>query len=1006
MSTKAFTDAYKKLNTDQKRAVDTIEGPVMVIAGPGTGKTTVLTLRIANILQKTDTAPEQILALTFTESGVYSMRKNLMRIIGGSAYRVGIHTFHEFCNEVIRTHPEAFSHLVGARHIDTLDQIQLLEGLIRTLPLKVLRPKGDMFYYVYPLLRKIGELKKDAITPTEFVRFIDREKKGIEEDAEAYHVGGKRAGELKAPYKKRLEQLARAREAALVYRSYQTKLRTENLYDYEDMVMEVLSALEKNKKLLLSLQEEYQYVLADEHQDVNRAQNKLLELLSAFHAPFPNLFIVGDEKQAIFRFQGASLDNFLYFKKLYPKSTLITLATNYRSTQTILNATGSLMENSTALLPESARALTSSHKRQGNALQVIACASDEAERAYIINAIQEAITKEHIAPGEIAVLYRDNKDATPLIEALSKTRIPFVVESEQNILEALFVRKLLALMEALAHYGNPAYVIPVLHLDVLALPPLAVYKVITYSEKQKLNIYDVIESAKHLRAAKVSDTKPFLHAARMLRALAVSGKNDPLPLFLERVLYESGFLKILTRDETQPQVLETIDRFFDEVKKTAEGHPDYRLKDFMEYLELLVRYGIGISSRKDPFLLEAVHLMTAHRSKGLEFRRVFVIGAYDKHWGGRSGRDLFPVTYLPNVTEGDDDDERRLFYVALTRAKEQVTITYAHKDKDGKERLASRFIEEIRNPYREHIFYAGNPQKNEVLATRIQPRANTGVPILEKQFLNELFEKRGFSVTGLNNYLECPWRYFYVNLLRIPQAEAPHLMYGTAVHEALKILFDRRRAGYDVKKKEVLSFFVETLKQFPLDTSRFEHLKTRGENALSGYFDSYKKEFAPHTWTEYPIRGVRLAEGVILNGKLDKIEFVEGGVNVVDYKTGNPKSRNELEGKTKQASGNEKRQLIFYKLLLDLFNKKELVFFSGELDFIEPDAHGKYHKELFFITEEETRELKELILSVSTEIRDLSFWDKRCDEKDCRYCQLRNEWQFAKAPHKRKGKRP
>ncbi|MDZ4285004.1 MAG: UvrD-helicase domain-containing protein, partial [Patescibacteria group bacterium] len=332
-----FEKFYRALNPEQRRAVEAIEGPVMVVAGPGTGKTHLLTMRIANILRLTDTPPESILALTFTDSAAHAMRERLLEIIGTAAYRVHISTFHGFCNDVIRRFPGEFARIVGSTPASEADQLRIMENVIadETLTLEHLRPYGNPFYYVRAALSAIHELKRDSVRPEEARAALEREERTLAESPDRLYESGRYQGLVRASFRAREKQLARHRELLLLYEGYERSLRAEARFDYEDMVMEAARALERSEDLLLELEERYLYILADEHQDANLAQEKLLTLLSSFPER-PNLFVVGDDKQAIFRFQGASAANFASFSERYPDALVIDLRENYRSRQRIL----------------------------------------------------------------------------------------------------------------------------------------------------------------------------------------------------------------------------------------------------------------------------------------------------------------------------------------------------------------------------------------------------------------------------------------------------------------------------------------------------------------------------------------------------------------------------------------------------------------------------------------------------------------------------------------------
>jgi len=491
-----FDSEYKKLNKNQKLAVDTIEGPVMVIAGPGTGKTQILTLRIANILKETDADPENILAITFTESGVGAMRTRLANLIGPEAYSVNITTFHAFCNSIIQDFPESFNHIIGSSAIDELEQIKILEEVILDLKLTLLKPFGDVLHYLKAIRAGISDLKRENVSPTKFKEILTLEEKDFESIEDLYHDKGAFKGKMKTKYQAVEKQIAKNKELLTVYSEYQKVLREKKLYDFTDMIMEVVARLEKDSDLLYQLQERYQYVLVDEHQDTNNGQNRLLELLMNFHKN-PNLFVVGDEKQAIFRFQGASLENFLYFKQIYAGARLISLKENYRSTQGILDGAYSLSPG-----VERVR-LVSQNKVSKEKIKVASCKTSESENYFIVSRIKEQI-KDGVDAGQIAVLYRDNKDALGLANMLEKLAVPFRVESDQNVFEDDDIEKLLTLFKTIGTFGSNDELARLLHADFLEIDALDIYKLI---QKRDSDAYDLMRSSKKLEALEIKDSK-------------------------------------------------------------------------------------------------------------------------------------------------------------------------------------------------------------------------------------------------------------------------------------------------------------------------------------------------------------------------------------------------------------------------------------------------------------------------------------------------------------------
>lgn len=943
-----FQKLYNSLNKEQKKAVDAIEGPVMVIAGPGTGKTQILTLRIANIIKKTDVPPDAILALTFTESGVFSMRERLVKIIGSAGYKVNIHTFHGFCNEIINRYPDSFPENIGSKNINDIDKIHILKEIIGKANLKHLKPFGDNFYYLNFVRSEISKLKRENISPTDLEEIIKVQEKEFK-SYDLHHTKGPHKGKMKGEYIKLQKKIEKNKDLLVLYELYTEEMSQRKLYDYDDMIIETIKALESDSDLLLQVQEEYQYVLADEHQDANNSQNRLLELLVSYHDN-PNLFIVGDEKQAIFRFQGASLENFRYFQKKFPKSLIITLVDNYRSQQTILDGAHSLIKGS----------LTSKCSILPEKIQVLPFSNSDYENLFISRDIENKI-KMGVSPEETVVLYRNNKDADPIARMLEKMNVPFVIESDQNVLSDIDIQKLIKLLHAINSFGDESKLVPILYIDFLNLENLEIYNLIQNGRAQKKSLYSLLKS-------------DFPDLYKNLSSWKKLGENNNLLFFLEIVIEESGFLNYILAKESDG--LLKLNAFFDDIRTLIENHKEYLLSDLILYLELLEEHNILI--KKDSVLeTNKVRLMTAHRAKGREFEYVYIIGAYNGHWGNKRVIEHF---YLPTTSSSKEDhldDERRLFYVALTRAKNSVYVSYSKQGTNGAMQLPSQFIEEISSNCVEEV-NVSKFEKDTDPQIFVKTITNKVAGVKDKEYLNNLFISQGLSVTALNNYIRSPWEYFYSNLLRIPKAPNKHLMFGTAVDLALKEFFDT--------KKDVISLFEKYLNYQPIMGGEYDETHEKGIKALKGYYDTYHNKWQyDNIYGKYRINTE--FNGLPIRGELDKIEILDGdNVNVVDYKTGKPKTRNDLEGKTKTSTGDYKRQLTFYKLLLDLEGKYNMI--SGEIDFVEPDKKGKYHKEKFVISDTDVDELKKEIIKVSKEIMDLSFWDSECDSQKCRYCGL------------------
>ncbi len=998
MSTK-FSNLYGKLNAEQKKAVDTIEGPVMVIAGPGTGKTQILTLRIANILQKTDTPPDAILALTFTESAAFGVRRRLVDIVGAAGYRVHIHTFHGFANDMIARFPDSFPRIIGSRAMSDVERLSILQELVSRTTLEHLKPFGDQFFYVPSISQKIGEYKRENISVEKFAKMLTEREESFRSIPDLYHEKGAHKGAMRGKYAQTHKRLLRDRELLALYRQYEEELAERRLYDYEDMLLEAIRALEGEKELLLTVQEECQYILADEHQDANESQNKLLELLASFHDN-PNLFVVGDEKQAIFRFQGASLDNFLYFKKRYSGATIVTLCNNYRSTQAILDSAHELMSHAQAHpeLPRVPLSAKGAHVAEMNdaavreKIRVVSLPRPDDERAFVADEVARLVG-EGVPPRDIAVLYRVNRDADGISEALARRSVQCIIESDQNVLSDVCVRKMLALLKAVSKYGSGEVLASALHIDFLELPPLAVARLLASTNKKRgegFSLYDALGDRKKLLSLGIARPAPFTALLKKLERWKIVAENDGLLAALDRIAEESGLISSVLRSHHPEEKLAAVNALFFEARQVRTANRDASIADFLVHLALLEEYHLSLSVPRASGERQGVRLMTTHRAKGLEFDHVYMIHANNGHWGNRTSREFFSPIFSGKVDDTDSEaDERRLFYVALTRARLAATITLSRESESGTPALPSQFVEEIGS---ELVLYEekGN----------IAPTLNIGrAPVrhaLDRALVRELFAEQGLSVTALNNYLSCPWKYFYRNLIRLPESPDKNLEYGTSIHRALHDFFEQWKEGNDVGIDGLLSYFNRALRTSSLNESDYAASMKKGEHALRAYYDQRHDRWDKSVLNEYKVTVFQSVEieglpRLRLRGDFDKIAF-QGDRDVVlyDYKTGKKKSRSLMIGKEGAENwGDYKRQLVFYKLLLTLFEGGKWQMRAGTIEFIEPDEKGRIACESFEISDEEVAELVELIRRVSQEIWSMSFAGKRCEEKDCKYCELR-----------------
>jgi len=487
-----FAEEFEKLNEKQQLAVNNIEGPVMVIAGPGTGKTQILASRIGKILLDTDALPENILCLTYTDAGVVAMRKRLLQFIGPDAYKVNIYTFHAFCNDVIQDNLSLFEK-TALDPISDLEKIQLFKALIDSFPKNHLlkRYRGDVYFEVNNLQQLFSNMKREGWTPGFINQKIDEYVADLpNRDEFVYKRKYKEfnAGDLKKDkIEEEKERMEKLRAAVNEFDHFQQLMRKKNRYDFDDMINWVIKAFEENKNLLANYQEKFQYILVDEYQDTSGTQNRLVELLISYWDK-PNVFVVGDDDQSIYRFQGANIENMLQFADSYQKDLLtVVLTNNYRSVQPILDISKSLIDRNEERLvkqiPGLSKELLSSKeslKQLTHQPLILEYETQRLEMIGIVKKVQQLVA-QGIQPGRIGIIYKENKYGEELSQYFKQLNIPVYSKRNLNILELPLAQKIVLLLKYLAaehdtSYSGDEMLFELLHFDWFGVPPVEIAK--------------------------------------------------------------------------------------------------------------------------------------------------------------------------------------------------------------------------------------------------------------------------------------------------------------------------------------------------------------------------------------------------------------------------------------------------------------------------------------------------------------------------------------------------
>lgn len=1036
---------YKALNVAQKQAVDAIDGPVMVIAGPGTGKTELLSVRTANILSKTDTLPENILCLTFTESGAAAMRERLVGIIGKDAYKVAIHTFHGFGTEIINQNREYFYRGALFEPADDLNRYEILRAVFDGLDYKnpLASTMNGEYTHQPDAARVISELKRSGLTSDELLTILDANQQAIDEAEKilvpilAGTVSAKTRDQLGAALPK-LQTLAaeaevhfevapliqviadglayalilsenehptkpitawkkkwfeknqtgdqvlksrkrqeKLRALAFVYYDYLNQMEQASLYDYDDMILQVVHAMEVNDDLRFNLQEKYLYVMVDEFQDTNLAQMRILHNLTDNPANEgrPNIMVVGDDDQAIYSFQGADISNILRFEELFSGATRIVLTSNYRSKTEIITAAREVIIQGAGRLEtlsdNLSKELSAESGGAGKAM-VHHAPTIDSERQWLASQVAEDI-KQGTPPSQIAVLTRKHQEIQSLIPYFTRQNIAVNYERQENVLDQppimaleLLARTVVALSmgehdaanalmpELLAH---PAWNIPAAELWQLSCN--------AYENRQRW--MDIMATTPrfleiHSWLIELSALAPHTALEPMLDRMMGRGDTSTSPFFE----YYFAAEELESHPSTYLDCLAALRTIRGQLRE-YHAKQGMTLNSFVDFVALHRRLGTNLRVARDTLETDqsAITIMTTHKSKGLEFESVYIFNAVDSVWGEKARSASRTISYpenLPLAPPGESADERlRLFYVAMTRAKSKLVISYSDRDDRDKATLIASFLAEHTLP------------EEQIPATHIDIRLETAElawyePLAEPStelstILAPTMKKYKLSATHLNAFLDVtrggPRAFLLDNLLHFPSAKSPSAAYGSAIHRTLQQAHVHLSAAKERKPiEDILHDFELNLQRERLSPLDYTTYLQKGSEQLQAYLEARYDSMTPSQKAELNFAGQEVMLGdAHLTGMIDvaDIDPKTKAIIVTDYKTGKPamswKASDEYE---KIKLHRYRQQLLFYKLLVE--HSRDYGHYSVEkgcLSFVEPTKSGEIsHLEFGFDTED------------------------------------------------------
>jgi len=1016
-----FTAVYNSLNEQQRKAVDTIEGPVIVNAGPGTGKTQILAVRIGNILLQSDTPPSNILCLTYTDNGAVEMRNRLLQIIGTPAYGIKIHTFHSFCNEVIQDNLSYFGKL-NLEPISDLEEIDLFNKLIDSIePNNILkRFRGEVYYEVPRLKALFSLMKKEAWTVDYFNERIDAYLKELptkegffyKKKYKDFNAGDANENKVLAE----TEKMEMLRAAIQLYPRYNKMMADISRYNFDDMILWVLDAFQKNEQILLDYQERFLYFLVDEFQDTSRSQNLLLHHLTNYW-DIPNVFVVGDADQSIYSFQDANVENIKDFERKYAEHiTTINLIHNYRSTQIILDASHQLISKNkhrTASIENDQPLIASNKSLQQISIipSIIEYPNTSHEAMDIAIQIEELI-KNNVSGKEIAIIYRNHAQVEEIAKILENKNIPVNTRKKVDVLKLPIIQNIITLLqwidkESTISYSAEDLLFKILHFSFFKIHPAEVAKAnMSVNEKNIGKKEDRHSLRSLLSKMEMSNGNLFAkpdnslkEVSDLLENLLKQSYNTTVQQLVELVIQKAGVLGFIMQSPEKPWLMQVLNSFFNFIKDASKRNPDLSLHELLYSFGIMQKNNIAIPLYKVVATDDGVNLITAHGAKGSEYAHVFVIGCTHKIWdetnANNKGRYKYPDNLLSNTnTSSDLEESRRLFYVAITRAKTNLQISYATADKNSKPLIKSTFVTEISEGmlWKPLQKFLPNETLIDYMSIQFMETAMPEIALMDESYINQILKKYSLSVTHLNNYLSCPLKFYYQNLIRVPAAKNESMVFGSAVHYALQRLFEKMRNNNQLfpPKEELLedfSWYMQKNRE-GFTPESFLLKNDYGKKILPAYYDTHINNWNKYVVVEKAIRNVSLGN-IPLNGKIDKIEFTGKLVNIVDYKTGNyenAKKKLNQPNEKDPNGGDYWRQAVFYKILMDNDATNDWQTISTLFEFIEP-IDDVYKTEKVIVTPED-------ITTVTQQIKDS--WQKiqnkefkiGCGKPECEWCNF------------------
>ena len=1000
-----------KLNKSQKEAVEYIDGPLLIVAGAGTGKTTVITQKITNLIENKKATPEEILALTFTDKAAGEMEERVDEMLETGYVDLQISTFHKFCQRIL----EDYGHEIGLPNrfklLSQTDAWLLLRENIYDFNLDYYRPLGSPTSQIHNLLSHFSKCKDELITTQEYLDYVE----GL--------ILDKDEAELKE--KNRLVELANA------YHTYNQLLLKNDALDFGDLIFYTVKLLQDRPNILKKIQERFKFILVDEFQDVNWSQYELIKLLTNEKT---QLTVVGDDDQSIYSFRGSNVSIIMRFKEDFKKAKEIVLTENYRSGREILDlAYSSIQNNNPERLevklnidkrlkakynPEHSEGSRGSSKKQRDPSASPSASSGSTqdkvinhlhydtldnEVSGVMKKISEIKKSEDASWDDFAILVRANSHVEPFVNALENYGIPYEYLASSGLYRQPVVIDAVSFLNILEHIHNDRAVYRLLRMPFLDFKENDLQKLTASAKKKSIPYYEALKRARefYLSPAGIQIAEKIIG---LIHAGMKSSRYEKPTAVLYDFLENSGYLEYLTREEGQGnrEVVRQIyhlKQFFDLIKQYEEAIPGAHVAGFVEHYNYIIESGDGGKMYQPTDTPDSVNIITVHSAKGLEYKYVFVVNCVEERLPTRkksAGIEVPPELVKEQLPEGDFhyQEERRLFYVAVTRAKEKLFLTSAENYGGSRKKKLSRFLAEL-------DFKTDSVSKEAGSKTDTLPSKSQTKELAEGEI--EYIPPTKFSFSQINAYQRCPYQYKLMHVLKIPMKGSASFSFGNTIHNTLQKFYEGVQELNNAKQESLFStpkkiekkegeVLVPTLeKLLEIYESKWitdwyksqkqrESYFAKGKDLLKVFYSSQEDNWTIPVSLEGFFK-IKVGD-YLINGRIDRIDQLEdGSLEIIDYKTGKAKEK---------LSTDDRQQLLIYQIAAQTLPEYRNVGEVSKLTFyyVNDDLRNS-----FIGKDKDIEKLQEKLIKNIEEIREGNFKAKP-NKHVCAYCDFKEICEF------------